>query len=102
MSGDQCAHDNPNFNTETPEIYVSCQLKNAPPETQVEFTWYYLGQRKIKIDAVTLSSGDLTGTLNMYSSLSKPNNGWPVGEYEVVIAIVGTEKEPVVKKFSVQ
>jgi len=102
ISDNQCNSDNPNFTPVTPEIYVSCQLKNAPENTNVEFAWFYLGQQKIKIDAVTFNSGDLIGTVNMQSSLSRPNNGWPVGEYEVVISIPGTEKDPVVKKFSVQ
>ncbi|MCD4772246.1 MAG: hypothetical protein K8R41_02545, partial [Bacteroidales bacterium] len=66
------------------------------------FAWFYYGQEKVRIDAVKLNSGDQIGTLNLQSSFTRPNNGWPVGEYEVVITILGTEKEPVVKKFSVQ
>ena len=98
----QCPTDNPNFSTGTPEIFVSCHLNNPPNNTNVKFSWIYYGQSKITIDEVTLNSGEQMGTLNLQSSLSRPNNGWPVGEYEVVITILGTEKEAIVKKFTVQ
>ncbi len=96
-----CNQDNPTFTTTTPEIYCSCNLKNAPENTEVEFAWYYLGDQKIAIDAVTISSGDRIGTLDLQTSLSKPFNGWPKGKYEVAISIVGFDKT-VVKSFSVQ
>jgi hypothetical protein len=102
VNDNQCASDNPNFRANTPEIFVSCRLKNAPQETQVKFTWYFLGIKKIKIDAVTLSSGNNNGTLNLQSSLTKPTNGWPSGKYEVEISLPGIEKSPVTKKFYIQ
>lgn len=102
INDNQCASDNPNFSTNTREIFVSCHLKNAPEDTKVKFAWFYNGQKKIAIDAVTMSSGKRTGTLNLQSSLSRPNNGWPRGEYEVVITIPDTDKEPVIKKFTIQ
>jgi len=102
INDNQCGSDNPNFTPSTPEIFISCHLKNAPENTEVEFAWFFYGQEKIAIDVVKLNSGDQIGTLNLQSSFSRPNNGWPVGEYEVIITILGTEKEPVVKKFWVQ
>ncbi|RLD37836.1 MAG: hypothetical protein DRI74_05580 [Bacteroidetes bacterium] len=102
ITDNQCPADNPVFNTNTPEIFLSCHLNNAPNDTDVEFAWFYLGQDKIPIDAVVLNSGENIGTLNLNSSLIRPNNGWPMGNYEVVITIVGTEKEPITKSFQVQ
>ncbi len=102
ISNNQCASDNPTFTRSTPEIYISCHLKNAPENTKVRFDWNYYGQKKFTIRSVELNSGNRTGTLNLQSSLSRPNNGWPVGEYEVVITLVGLDKDPVVKKFTVQ
>ena len=102
ITDNQCLSDHPVFSPSTEEIYVSCQLKNAPENTNIEFSWYYLGKQKIKIDAVTLNSGNKLGTLDLQSSLSRPNNGWPAGEYEVSIKILDTEKEPVIKKFNVK
>jgi len=102
INNNQCASDNPNFSTNTAEIFISCHLKNAPENTKVQFAWFYNGQKKIAIDAVTMSSGNRTGTLNLQSSLSRPNNGWPRGQYEVVITILDSSKDPVIKKFTVQ
>ncbi|MBN2638155.1 MAG: hypothetical protein JXR65_03590 [Bacteroidales bacterium] len=101
-NSNKCNADNPNFSNTTPGILLSCELKNSPENTKVQFAWYYIGQKKILIDAVTVDTGNRFGTLNLHSSLSKPTNGWPKGEYEVVITIVDTKKEPVVKKFTVQ
>ncbi len=102
ISNNQCPADNPTFSRNTPEIFVSCRLKNAPENTKVKFNWIYYGQKKFIIRSVVLNSGNKTGTLNLQSSLSRPNNGWPVGEYEMAINIVGVDKAPVIKKFSVQ
>lgn len=102
VTNNQCSVDKPFFEPNTPRIFASCHLNNAPADTQVEFAWFYLGQERIPIDAVTLNSGDNIGTVNMQSSLSRPNNGWPLGDYEVVITILGTDKEPVVKAFWVE
>ncbi|MBC34714.1 MAG: hypothetical protein CL663_01535 [Bacteroidetes bacterium] len=101
VADNQCPTDNPVLGTSTPEIFVSCQLKNAPENTDVNFAWVYLGQQKIAIDNVTLNSGSNIGTVNMQSSLSRPTNGWPPGDYEVIISIVGFDKD-VVKSFSIQ
>ena len=102
VSDNQCPADKPAFSRNTPVIFVSCHLKNAPENTRVKFTWYYYGKNKVKITSVKLNSGNKTGTLNLQSSLSRPTRGWPVGEYEVAISIEGVDKAPVIKKFSVQ
>jgi len=102
VNDNQCASDNSVFSQGTAEIFVSCHLNNAPNDTDVEFAWFYYGQEKVAIDAVKLNSGDNIGTINLQSSLSRPNNGWPIGEYEIVITILETEKDPIIKKFSVK
>jgi hypothetical protein len=102
LAGEDCGNDQTFFQTNSPQIVVSCKLKNPPTETKVEFTWNYLSNGLTKIDAVVLNSGDHIGTVNMHSSLSRPNNGWPVGDYEVIIRILDTEKEPISKKFFVK
>jgi len=102
LAGDLCGGDQTFFQTNSPQIVVSCELKNPPTDTKVEFTWNYLSNGITKIDAVTLNSGDHIGTVNMHSSLSRPNNGWPVGDYEVVIRILDTDKEAISKKFYVK
>lgn len=102
LESNQCSQDKPVFDVNTPQIVVSCELKNAPTDTQVEFSWFYTTGGQTKIDAVVLSSGDQIGTLNLNSSLNRPNNGWPEGDYEVVIKILNTKKDPIIKKFWVK
>lgn len=102
VNDNQCAADTPSFSNTTPFIYISCDLNNAPENTQVKMEWAYLGEQRISIDAITQSSGSNIGTVHLQSNLSRPNNGWPSGDYEVVITILDTENAPIVKKFSVQ
>lgn len=102
ISGSICQIDKAIFETNTPQIYVSCELRNPPGETQVQFSWYYLQNGRTEIDAVILDNGDEIGNVDMYSTLSRPNNGWPKGDYEVVIKILDTEKDPVIKSFYVR
>ncbi len=102
ISENICQVDKPIFETNTPQIFVSCELKNPPGETQVKFSWCFLENGRTKVDAVVLNNGDEIGNIDMYSSLNKPNNGWPIGDYEVVIKILDTEKEPLVKAFYVR
>lgn len=97
-----CQVDKPIFETNTPQIYVSCQLNNHLGETQVQFSWFYLKNGRTEIDAVVLSNGDDMGSVDMYSSLNRPNNGWPKGDYEVEIKILDTEKDPIIKSFYVR
>ncbi len=102
LDGNLCTQDNETLPASAREIYASCTLKNAPENTDVKFTWYYYGDTKFEIDNVILSSGENFGNLDMYSSLSRPNNGWPRGVYEVTIEVVTDNAKPVVKQFNIQ
>jgi hypothetical protein len=97
-----CPTDQDVFSTTTPKFYVSCILRNAPDDTEVTFSWYYFGDEKILIDEVTISSEDKGATVNLQSNLSIPDNGWPVGEYEVVIKIHTDNSEPISRNFKVE
>jgi len=102
LSGDLCDNENPIFNTSDPQIYVSCKLKNAPENTLVTFIWTYVEGDPIIIDKVTLNSSDYGIDVDMSSNLSKPNNGWPIGKYEVVIKVGNNDSTPHVKTFEVK
>lgn len=102
LSGELCNSDNPVLSTATNDIFVSCVLKNSIADTKVKFTWLYYGDTKIEIDNVVLNTGDRIGKLNLHSSLSRPNNGWPIGVYEVVVQVQTDNAKPVVKQFSVE
>ena len=96
----QCAEDNPVFSTNTPAIYVSCILKNAPEGTKVNFAWYYISEEKVFIDEVSLESQTTTSPMQSY--LSMPDAGWPTGNYEVVLSLDTDNSTPITKNFSVQ
>lgn len=74
------------FGVESPVIYVTGILKNAPEGTVIKAEWYYLESDPVTfIDEASLESVDTTTPF--YFNLSKPNNGWPVGNYEVKLYI---------------
>ncbi len=103
LSGDLCDSENLTFNTNDPQIYVSCKLKNAPENTLVTFIWTYVeGDNPIIIDKVTLNSSDYGIDVDMNSNLSRPNNGWPIGKYEIIIKIGNNDSTPHVKTFEVK
>ncbi len=103
IEGNTCGTDVTSFTKDTPIIYCSCVLKNAPDATKVKFSWYYLEGKEQLIDDVELSSPASGSNHQMQSSLSKPNNGWPAGSYKVVIQIMEADnRDPVEKKFSVK
>lgn len=101
LSGDLCDQENPVFNTTDPQIYVSCKLKNAPENTLITFVWKYMEGEPIIIDEVTLNSSAHGINLDLNSSLSRPNNGWPIGKYTVEITI-GDGGSTEVKTFQVR
>ena len=94
-----CTEDITSFSPDTPEIYVSAILNNAPEGTLTTFSWRYL-EDNYDIDSITLESIDTTTTLQ--SSLSIPDNGWPLGEYEVILSLESDNSEPISKKFIVE
>lgn len=99
VSENQCMTDEAIFSADTPEIFISAVLNNAPTETTVKFTWRYL-EENLDIAEVDLVSEEITS--KMQSSLTKPTAGWPKGKYEVVLKIGTDNAEPVHKEFSIQ
>jgi hypothetical protein len=68
----------------------------------VTFIWKYTENETVIIDKVTLNSSDIGVNLELYSNLSKPYNGWPIGNYEIEILVSGDNNDPVVKHFEVR
>ncbi len=102
LNGNICSSDDEVIQGNPATIYASCALKYAPENTEIKFSWYYYGQTKIEIDNVILNSGTNGTDLDVFSSLSRPNNGWPNGDYEVVIQLMIEGKDPLVKQFKIQ
>lgn len=90
------------FGVDAPEIFLSAKFSNAPSDTEIMAEWVYVeGEaedlRDYLIDAVSIY---VAGTDYLSFSLSMPEQGWPRGQYEVILYIDGEEVETV--SFTVQ
>ncbi|MDX9881756.1 MAG: hypothetical protein RBS73_06790 [Prolixibacteraceae bacterium] len=101
LTGNLCDQDHLDIPVSTPVIYASCLLKYAPSGTKVKFSWMYYGDTKLEIGSVVLNSGDNGSTVELYSNLSCPDNGWPAGVYEVIIQVQTDNAMPLVKQFNI-
>lgn len=101
LNGNLCDQDNLNIPNTAPTIYASCMLKYASSETKVKFSWMYYGDTKFEIDNVVLDTADNMGTLELHSSLSRPDKGWPKGVYEVIMQVQTDNAKPLVKQFNI-
>ena len=75
------------FSPDTPEIFCSVKLSNAPANSRARAEWIYRegeleGVRDYLIDMYTITT---EGTRYIYFSLSIPDDGWPQGIYELVL-----------------
>ncbi|MFO7611404.1 MAG: zinc-ribbon domain-containing protein [Clostridia bacterium] len=87
------------FNTDSPEIYIVGELKNAPDGTVIRCEWYYLETDPATlIDFTDLLPNETNAVFRF--SLSKPYNGWPSGDYAAVLLI--DENEEMTLEFSVR
>lgn len=82
------------FTSDLPEIFCSVKLSNAPPDTKIKAEWVYIrGEAEsLKDYSIDSWSGETEGTHYIYASLTRPDKGWPNGDYKVVWYIDGTEK----------
>ncbi len=80
------------FNPDSPIIYITGIVKNAPDGTDIMATWIY-SESDFVIAEISL---DLTHiNENFKFSLSRPDNGFPEGKYEVKLWIGEKYKESV-------
>ncbi|HRK29083.1 MAG TPA: hypothetical protein PK239_17550 [Chitinophagales bacterium] len=98
-----CPADKTVFSPDAPMFFVSCNLNFAPADTQIKFAWFNTDGQRFLIDEVILRAGDIGSgsTFSLNSTLSKPNNGWPAGNYELVISLNTDNFKPIVKTFKV-
>jgi hypothetical protein len=82
------------FTTDTPEIFCSVKLSHAPSDTDVKAEWIYVQGELEGTENYLIGDYSLTaeGTLYLSFSLTKPDAGWPKGEYKVILYVDGKEK----------
>lgn len=102
LTGNLCNQDNLVFSITTQTIYASCILKNSPAKTRVKFTWIYHGETKVIMDSAVLNTGGTQGSIEIYSTLTQPINGWSKGTYEVLVQIETDASNPLIKQFSIK
>ncbi len=76
------------FSPDTPIIYCSVKLSEAPPNTEVRAVWVYTNKITILNTDVRMESG----TRYLAFSLQSPESGWTVGDYAVSLVLNGQEK----------
>ena len=84
------------FHSNTPEIICAVKLGDVPAHTEVTAEWIYLEgvepERNYTIGDYTLEG---ESWINMAFSLSRPDKGWPIGDYEVVLYVNGVPEQRV-------
>jgi len=98
-----CATDTATFVSNTPEIFITTQLDNAPTGTKVTFQWRYLeGSAPEVIDSVVVESPEVSPSYPNSSLPIPPGGLWPAGKYDVVVSLDTDNSEPIVKAFVVK
>ncbi len=85
------------FATNTPEIFCSVKVSNAPAQSRARVEWIYRegeleGVKDYLIDTSTVTT---EGTRYIAFSLSIPDDGWPEGLYELVLYMDDKKMESV-------
>jgi hypothetical protein len=80
------------FTPNTPKIFVHAHMVDIATGSKMTGTWIAVDTNGVapanyKIDSSDLNAGMLVNTVEF--SLSKPNNGWPVGKYRVDMSVDG-------------
>lgn len=90
--------------TTRPGVRVKANVSTAPIGTTVEARWRYVegslgGAEDIQTISMTKKDDKQTW---VQSSLTKPEQGWPTGQYEVALRVVSNSSDIQVKRFFVQ
>jgi serine/threonine protein kinase len=70
------------------KFFITAKLDNAPANTAVIFDWFYVESGDQKIDSANVTAD---GTRFISSNLTRGNNLWPAGKYEVRILVNGNQ-----------
>ncbi len=74
------------FSADSPVIYVTGSMNNAPEGTMIAAEWIYAEENPPTfIDVAELEVNEISSSFHF--SMTRPDNGWPAGEYEVNLYI---------------
>jgi len=71
------------FPLDTGEVFVSLKVSDAAPGAKLEASWRHEGKEIVAYER------DVDGTRYAALSITRPANGWPPGDYEVVLSLDG-------------
>ncbi len=94
INGSDCSSSESSFPSETPVIYCSAKLNNAPDDTKVTFEWKHNGE--------SFGKADVAGGSGFVNSSYRPPSVFPPGKYTVTVKINVDNSEPVTKEFTVE
>ena len=87
------------FAADTPEIFCSFKLSNAPGDTNLNAEWVYIQGENATLANTVIATWKTTteGTRYLEISLSPPGGwpGWYTGEYQVVLYLNSEEQTSV-------
>lgn len=88
------------FSTTTPLIFCSVKVSNATLDTKISAEWLYLRQGDSDETGLLIADWNTTteGTHYIPLSVTSPENGWPTGDYKVVLYLDDNEKTSVTFK----
>lgn len=79
------------FDNKTPLIFTTAEIGDAPQNTSIKATWYYLGLKDQELE-VNSDEKIVTGPNNLVFTIQRPKKElWPTGRYEVRIFVNGKE-----------
>lgn len=81
------------FTSDMSEIHCSVKLSNAPDDTEVKAEWIYLHGEREDLDNYLIDSTIVIteDTRYLHFFLTSSENGWPIGEYEVLLYVNGKQ-----------
>jgi len=90
------------FTSDTQWIFCSVKVSNAAPETKIGAEWLYVQDEAGGETNYLIADWNTTteGTHYIPLSIARPENGWPKGDYKIVLYL--NDKETLGVPFKVQ
>ena len=82
------------FSSDTPEIFCSVRISRAPAGTAIKSEWIYVRGEVENLTDYTIDAFSLEaeGTSTVSFSLTRPNTGFPKGDYVLKLSLDDEEK----------